>query len=111
MNPAWRNTLSSLFVVQGFPDWAPRSEIEAVYRDTTNKTEALRKLSPETGAYFNEPDSNEPNWQQAFFGKNHARLSTIKGKYDPKNLFWCRRCVGSEALVERVDGRLCKTPR
>lgn len=109
MNPAWRKTLSHLIVVQGFPDSAPRELIDAVYRDITwNKTEALRKLSPETGAYFNEADSYEPEWQKAFFGENYERLRDIKRKYDPRDVLWCRRCVGSEGLVERQDGKLCR---
>jgi hypothetical protein len=71
------------------------------------KTGPLRKLSPETGAYFNEPDSHEPEWQKAFFRDNYARLLSVKEKYDPKNVLWCRKCVGSEALAEKGDGRLC----
>lgn len=109
MNPAWRNTLANLIVVSAWPDGIPRSLIDAVYQDVTyNKTEPLRKLSPDTGAYFNEADSREPNWQQAFFGKNYGRLKRIKEKYDPKNVLWCRSCVGSEALIEQPDGSLCR---
>ncbi|KAJ4377988.1 hypothetical protein N0V83_000818 [Neocucurbitaria cava] len=110
MNPAWRNTIAHLIVVEGWQDGMPQSIIDAVYDDITyNKTEALRKLSPETGAYFNEPDSYEPEWQQAFFGEHYDRLRSIKEKYDPYNVFWCRRCVGSEALIEQPDGRLCSS--
>ncbi|KAH7069699.1 hypothetical protein BKA63DRAFT_87927 [Paraphoma chrysanthemicola] len=109
MNPAWRNTLASFLVVSMWPDGVPQSLIDAVYQDlTNNKIAALRKLSPNTGAYFNEADSYEPDWQQSFFGKNYQRLLGIKRKYDPKNVLWCRRCVGSEALIEQKDGRLCK---
>src|SRR5262245_40315017 len=107
MNPAWRNTATFLFVVEGWPDGIDQSSIDSVYRDVTNKVQKLRDLSPETGAYFNEPDSYEPEWQHAFFGKNYARLKNIKEKYDPKNMLWCRRCVGSEAFEEQGDGRLC----
>jgi hypothetical protein len=107
--PAWRNTLTHFIVVESWRDGIPREAIQAVYSDITyNKTELLRKLSPETGAYFNEPDSFEPNWQKAFFGENYGRLRKIKEKYDPKNVLWCLRCVGSEALEEQLDGRLCQ---
>lgn len=109
MNPAWRDTLVHFIVVEGWPDGISQPLIDSVYRDiTANKTEPLRKLSPETGAYFNECDSYEPEWQEAFFGKNYARLREIKEKFDPGNVLWCRRCVGSEALVEKEDGRLCR---
>lgn len=109
MNPAWRNTLTHLVVVSSWPDGTAQSIIDSVYADIThNKTEALRQFSPDTGAYFNEGDSCEPEWQQAFFGENYAWLKRIKEKYDPRNVLWCWKCVGSEALVEQPDGRLCK---
>ncbi|KAF1850181.1 FAD-binding domain-containing protein [Cucurbitaria berberidis CBS 394.84] len=108
MNPAWRNTIAHFIVVSTWQDGMPQPVIDSVYKDITyNKTEALRKLSPETGAYFNEADSYEPGWQQSFFGEHYDRLKAIKEKYDPHNVLWCRRCVGSEALVEQPDGRLC----
>ncbi|CAO2647653.1 Nn.00g085750.m01.CDS01 [Neocucurbitaria sp. VM-36] len=108
MNPAWRNTVTHLVIVEGWRDGMPLPVIDAVYQDITyNKTESLRKLSPETGAYFNEADSYEPEWQRAFFGEHYDRLISIKEKYDPHKVLWCRRCVGSEALIEQPDGRLC----
>ncbi|KAF2638743.1 FAD-binding domain-containing protein [Massarina eburnea CBS 473.64] len=109
MNPAWRKTLTHLIVVEGWPDGIAQSLIDSVYRNVTEKVQRLRDLSPETGAYFNEPDSYEPQWQHAFFGQNYARLLEIKKKVDPGNLLWCSRCVGSEALVEAGDGRLCRS--
>jgi len=112
MNPAWRKSLVSMIVVETWPDGIPQSAIDTIFSDITNvKVEALRKLSPETGAYFNEPDSYEPDWQKTFFGNNYARLRNIKNRYDPKHVLWCRRCVGSEALTERPDGRLCVATR
>lgn len=108
MNPTWRDTLVHLVVVEGWPDGVPQSLIDGVYEDiTVNKIQPLRNLSPDTGAYFNEPDSYEPNWKHAFFGSNYRRLRAVKERYDPTNVFWCRRCVGSEALVEQPSGRLC----
>lgn len=108
MTPAWRNTLVHLIVVSSWSDGMSQTLIDSVYHDITyNKTEALRKLSPDTGAYFNEADSYEPRWQQAFFGEHYPRLLEVKRKYDPGNVLWCRRCVGSEALSEMSDGNLC----
>lgn len=109
LNPAWRDAVVHMIVVEGWADGAPQSEIEAVYDDiTNNKTYALRQLAPDSGAYFNEPDVFEQDWQWAFFGKNYAQLREIKGKYDPNGLFWCRSCVGSEDWVEETDGKLCE---
>jgi hypothetical protein len=71
LNPAWRNTLTHLIVVSPFPDSTPRHLIIDVFADIThNKTAALRRFSPNTGAYFNEADSFEPDWQEAFWVKD-----------------------------------------
>jgi hypothetical protein len=83
--------------------------IDAIYQSVTyNKTEPLRQLSPDTGAYFNEADANEPDWQNSFFGENYEKLRVIKEKHDPKGVLWCRKCVGSERFMEESDGRLCE---
>lgn len=108
LNPAWRRTHSHFIAVEGWTDGTNQSNIDAIYHEITyNKVAALRKLSPDTGAYFNEADFNQPDWQWAFFGENYERLREIKRKYDPGNVFWCKQCVGSEWLVLGEDGRLC----
>ncbi|KAF3924998.1 hypothetical protein AA313_de0202396 [Arthrobotrys entomopaga] len=109
LNPAWRDTVVHMIISEGWVDGSPESEINDVYDDITyNKVRALKQLSPDSGAYFNEPDVFEPDWQWAFFGKNYPRLRDIKQKYDPTGLFWCRSCVGSEDWSEEVDGKLCR---
>jgi hypothetical protein len=118
MLPAWRDTLSHFIVVEPYKDGIAKPLVDKVYTDITeNKIQPLRELSPETGAYFNECDSFEPEWQKAFWGANYDRLKKIKKTLDPENVLWCRRCVGSEMLIEQGDGRLCaashgkRTPR
>lgn len=68
----------------------------------------MRKLAPDMGSYMNEGFYGEPNWQQAFFGENYARLAKIKKQVDPDEVFVCFPCVGSERW-ELVDDVLCKT--
>lgn len=111
MNPAWRDTLTHFIVVSTWPDWIDQQRVTDIYQSVPMKIGKLRELSPETGAYFNEADSYEVYWQDAFFGKNYERLREIKKKYDPSNTLWCRRCVGSEALVEQENGALCTTEK
>ena len=65
--------------------------------DLTKKAIMLfKELSPKVGTYVNETDYFEPNWQQAFWGRHYSRLLMTKNKYDPKGLFYCHHCVGSE---------------
>jgi hypothetical protein len=57
---------------------------------------ALRAVAPATGAYFNECDYFQTDWQQAFWGENYPRLRAIKQRYDPDGLFTVHHGVGSE---------------
>jgi FAD/FMN-containing dehydrogenase len=38
-------------------------------------------------SYVNFPNRDLPNWAQAYYGSNLPRLSKIKRKYDPDNIF------------------------
>jgi hypothetical protein len=43
------------------------------------------------------------------YGPNYSRLGAIKAKYDPNDIFWCRKCIGSENWVyNQQDGSLCR---
>ena len=57
----------------------------------------LRKIIPNPGSYVNETNYFEESWQESFWGRNYARLKTIKEKYDPTGLFFVHHGVGSEA--------------
>ena len=56
----------------------------------------LRKLTPSVGSYVLETNFFEPNWQDAFWGANYAKLRAVKDKYDPAGLFFVHHGVGSE---------------
>ncbi|HEX7948034.1 MAG TPA: FAD-binding oxidoreductase, partial [Phenylobacterium sp.] len=58
---------------------------------------ALRAGAPGAGAYVNECDYFQPQWQRAFWGPNYPRLERIKRRYDPQGLFYVHHGVGSEA--------------
>jgi FAD/FMN-containing dehydrogenase len=60
-----------------------RNDTVAVDRATTE----LRKLQAGLGSYVSESDYFVPDWQHAFWGPNYPRLSSVKRKYDPVNLF------------------------
>ena len=57
---------------------------------------ALRVAAPDTGAYVNECDYFQKNWQKAFWGRNYPRLARIKRLYDPTGVFTVHHGVGSE---------------
>jgi FAD/FMN-containing dehydrogenase len=58
--------------------------------------EALRVVAPAAGAYVNECDYFQPDWQRASWGENYPRLRAIKQRYDPDGLFTVHHGVGSE---------------
>ncbi|MFZ0213832.1 MAG: FAD-binding oxidoreductase [Candidatus Acidiferrales bacterium] len=56
----------------------------------------LRAITPNGGAYVSESNFFQEDWQQAYWGSNHARLAAVKKKYDPAGLFFVHNGVGSE---------------
>ncbi|WP_019834398.1 FAD-dependent oxidoreductase [Sphingomonas sp. PR090111-T3T-6A] len=56
----------------------------------------LRACAPDAGSYVSESNYFNPDWQNAYWGPNHARLAAIKAKYDPDGLFFVHNGVGSE---------------
>ncbi|MEH6889674.1 FAD-binding oxidoreductase [Bacillus sp. JJ864] len=39
------------------------------------------------GVYVNTPDLSIENWPNAYYGNNFKRLTQVKAKYDPENIF------------------------
>jgi FAD/FMN-containing dehydrogenase len=77
-------------------DASPRPEAHKRAARVQAAIKALRVVAPSTGAYVNECDYFQPNWQEAFWGENYARLKDIKERYDPDGLFVVHHGVGSE---------------
>ncbi|KAJ7118501.1 FAD-binding domain-containing protein [Mycena crocata] len=98
VNPAWRTAKTHLIVGNSWVDSTPLPEINAIrnhFQDT--QLPILEQMSgPDAGAYSNEADVMEPNFQTTFFGPYYAKLSEIKAKYDPHDLFIVPAGVGSE---------------
>jgi len=58
--------------------------------------DALRAAAPGAGAYVNECDFFQPDWQRAFWGSNYPRLEAVKRRYDPDGLFTVHHGVGTQ---------------
>ncbi|KAF8888646.1 FAD-binding domain-containing protein [Infundibulicybe gibba] len=98
VHPGWRSAKVHLTLVNAWDDSASIDQVhgnETFFMDT--QLPLLEKLSgTDAGAYSNEADVLEKNFQDTFFGPNYARLSAIKSKYDPLDLFIVGAGVGSE---------------
>ncbi|KAH8682868.1 hypothetical protein BGZ60DRAFT_479702 [Tricladium varicosporioides] len=107
VNPAWRKAFVHAVLNV---DWPPLNMAERAKQEglvTNSYIKALRDLAPDMGAYINEADPNEPNFQHSFWGTNYERLLSIKKKVDPTDVLWCHPCVGNEGW-EEVGGVLCR---
>jgi len=58
--------------------------------------DALLRAAPDAGAYVSESDYFQRNWQDAYWGRNYARLARVKREMDPGGLFFVHHGVGSE---------------
>ena len=74
------------------PPWRSRSRGAGARRYDRPTRRGAR-----VGAYLNECDYFQENWQRAFWGSNYPRLADIKRRYDPDGLFTVHHSVGSEA--------------
>ncbi|KAJ7192171.1 FAD-binding domain-containing protein [Mycena pura] len=102
VHPAWRTAKTHVIVTNGWEDSASLAEIRTLRRAfQATQLPVLERLSGlNAGAYSNEGDVLEPHFQTVFFGPNYAKLSAIKEKYDPGDLFIVGAGVGSERWDE-----------
>jgi Berberine and berberine like len=98
LNPAWRSTVVHLLFTQQWSATTPPTQVKAITNNIINvQVPILKSFEPgQMGAYLNEADANEPNFQQSFWGSNYYRLYGIKSEYDPSGVFISRKGVGSE---------------
>lgn len=107
--PAWRDALMQLQLITNWDNAAPWEQMEAAQLRMTNEfMPQMEAVTPGSGSYMNEADFRQPEWQQAFFGKNYARLLSVKRKWDPESLFYVLKGVGSEDWTVAADGRMCR---
>jgi hypothetical protein len=106
LNPAWRDAVLHMIVNKRQP-LTSANEIQGNWeRYTETILKSLDTLGMNGAAYLNEASAYEPDWKRTFWGPHYARLLEVKKQVDPENIFWCRRCVGSEVYKEGDDGRL-----
>ncbi|KAH6952899.1 hypothetical protein DER45DRAFT_586703 [Fusarium avenaceum] len=109
LNPAWRKSYYVLVSSTSISLTASAAERKAAEDEVTNvKGAAAKKLAPNTGAYMNEGDRNDPDYRKSFYGSLYSQHLQTKKKYDPSHVFYCPTCVGSEEWIERPDGPLCR---
>ncbi|KAJ0109699.1 hypothetical protein J7T55_014261 [Diaporthe amygdali] len=108
--PAWRKALvhATLTTVWSFDpeDWDQMLANQQLMTDTVIPT--IEAATPGSGAYLNEGDFQQPNFQDTFFGSKYESLLGIKKKYDPSGLLYSTKAVGSESWKVSESGQLCR---
>ncbi|KXN85639.1 hypothetical protein AN958_10976 [Leucoagaricus sp. SymC.cos] len=96
--PGWRTAKAYLVVGNLIPEEGTIDEVHAAQNmfKTTQLPIVETIQGPNASAYSNEADPWEEDWQTVFYGLNYSRLSAIKTKYDPADLFIVKTGVGSE---------------
>ena len=95
VTPAWRDAVWHMCLGAGWDTQTANITVQnSVIAGISELTGNLRSLIPNSGAYFNEADLLEPDWQESFFGtENYKRLQMIKTSVDPGGIFSCWHCV------------------
>ncbi|KAF7593112.1 hypothetical protein BBP40_011991, partial [Aspergillus hancockii] len=109
LNPAWRKAITHIVITRGWNSTATLAEQEAVRKNLTDvEVPILRAVEGhhKMGAYVNEANPYETDFQASFWGNNYPKLLKIKNKWDPEGLFVVRRGVGSE---EWDEWGICRT--
>ncbi|OTB13179.1 hypothetical protein K445DRAFT_76648 [Daldinia sp. EC12] len=107
-NPYLRDAIFNAVVATPFDYANWDANVQSINAITNILLPQLEELTPKGGAYLSESDFQQPDWQTAFYGVHYDKLSQIKSKYDPEDLFYALGAVGSERWTQRSDGRLCR---
>ncbi|TME60216.1 MAG: FAD-binding oxidoreductase [Chloroflexi bacterium] len=79
---------SALGVMQFIVSWsASAAGIEPAALAWLRSFHEAVRAQAGTAAYANYADPDLPDWPQAYYGANYARLQQVKRAYDPKGLF------------------------
>ncbi|KAL6720635.1 hypothetical protein ACLMJK_002560 [Lecanora helva] len=100
VNPIWRTSLFDAVVATPFSYMNPESNIAFADMTTHKFLPLLEALTPSGGAYLNEADFQQPDFQSTLYGPNYQRLRSIKSRYDPDDMFYAVTAVGSEDWFE-----------
>lgn len=109
VSPAWRDVLATC-IIGSVWSWGQSWDLvlEQQKQFEQSVLPAFEAATPGAGAYGNEANFAQEDWQATFYGKNYPRLKGIKTRYDPKGVLYGVHSVGTEGWGEDGDGRLCR---
>lgn len=125
--PAFRTAIMHTQAYESNASWdgttvVESPELQAKRHDRLQSyMQRWRDITPGGGAYMNEGDMQDPEWQNTFYGSHYERLLEVKKRCDPDGVFWVISGVGSDDWEVRgssgggreglytQDGQLCRT--
>lgn len=108
-NPRWRTSVLHCIFVKPWDFTIPRADMVAWQDKLTNQVmPQIESATPGGGAYLNEANFQQAQWQDAFYGSNYARLKQIKDQVDREGVFYAQTAVGSEEWTQDSAQRLCR---
>ncbi|KAH8900568.1 putative isoamyl alcohol oxidase [Thozetella sp. PMI_491] len=115
-NPVWQSAYVHMLAGGSSADLSTGKTPGRALRDAADWTgkhqeeRVWRQWAPDTGAYMNEANPYDTEWQHDFYGENYARLLAVKQRYDPSESLFVLAGVGTEGWDYDLDtGKLCKT--
>ncbi|PWY71002.1 FAD-binding domain-containing protein [Aspergillus heteromorphus CBS 117.55] len=106
----WRSAAVTMQIGSPWNETAPWADMVAAQLKITHElVPQLEAVTPGGGAYENEANFRQLNWQEAFFGENYDKLCQIKEKWDPDHVFYVTKGVGSEYWDVADNGRMCQS--
>ncbi|KAK6213639.1 fad binding domain-containing protein [Colletotrichum tabaci] len=107
--PQWRDSIVQVSLTLPWSFEAPFADMLAEQNRMTEVVQpVIEAATPGAGAYINEADFQQKDWQETFFGANYPRLLRVKNKYDPAGLLYNVAAVGSDAWNVDYHGRMCR---
>ncbi|GJC99261.1 FAD binding domain-containing protein [Colletotrichum higginsianum] len=107
--PQWRDSIVQVSLTLPWSFEAPFADMLAEQDRMTEVVQpVIEAATPGAGAYINEADFQQKDWQETFFGANYPRLLRVKNKYDPAGLLYNVAAVGSDAWNVDYHGRMCR---
>lgn len=110
VNPAWRGALLQLQLTLPWNESLPFADNVARQVEMTDDVvPQFADITPDGGAYGNEASFLEADWKETFYGANYDALLAVKNAWDPEDVFYAYKGVGSDVWDVRENGRMCKT--
>ncbi|OJJ51527.1 hypothetical protein ASPZODRAFT_12348 [Penicilliopsis zonata CBS 506.65] len=107
--PEWRRAAVTMQIGTLWNETAPWDEMIANQLQMTyDFVPQLEAVTPGAGAYENEANFRQLDWEDTFFSSSFGALAGVKAIWDPESFFYVLKGVGSEAWTVDESGRMCR---